>query len=338
MGKKKVCINHVCDDKQNEIANVINEHIKDNINNGLYTIDAVEDENSSRIQSNSISENFRLVKNGSSTIIEIPVVFYINYAYTTTADVVKYTDSFIKSLNDNYSKTSAIVPPKATPGKFAAQYNNFLALWSPVAITFVKLGIVYRQAYNITSSNTASIDSTVKSNSVPSANYGKTLNVWLVKFSNGLLGYAQFPWDLKTKPQYDGVVIDYRTIDPAFKYAPYNLNRTAVHEIGHWLGLYHTFQSNPITSASVIDTDKNNTISKGESTGDCISDTPPQANPTYGNPASKAATTWPTYSGQLVMFTNYMDYTDDVGMFMFTAEQAKKIVVMINTFRPLLAQ
>ncbi len=69
------------------------------------------------------------------------------------------------------------------------------------------------------------------------------LNLFVTDLSAcGLLGYSSWPWDLAKKGvTMDGVVIHYDTL-PGGQYKPYNLGRTGIHEIGHWLGLYHTFQ------------------------------------------------------------------------------------------------
>lgn len=70
-----------------------------------------------------------------------------------------------------------------------------------------------------------------------------TLNLYITDLSAcGLLGYSSWPWDLSKKGLVmDGVVIHYDTL-PGGNYKPYNMGRTSIHEIGHWLGLYHTFQ------------------------------------------------------------------------------------------------
>lgn len=72
------------------------------------------------------------------------------------------------------------------------------------------------------------------------------LNLYITDLSAcGLLGYSSWPWDLKNKGlQMDGVVIHFDTL-PGGNYKPYNMGRTTIHEIGHWLGLYHTFQVGP---------------------------------------------------------------------------------------------
>ncbi|KAK0543761.1 hypothetical protein OC845_005967 [Tilletia horrida] len=67
------------------------------------------------------------------------------------------------------------------------------------------------------------------------------LNIYTVNFQNGLLGFATFPQDYSSATWKDGVVIQYNSLPNGSLY-PYNLGRTATHEIGHWLGLYHVFQ------------------------------------------------------------------------------------------------
>ncbi|EAU80298.2 metalloprotease [Coprinopsis cinerea okayama7 len=99
-----------------------------------------------------------------------------------------------------------------------------------------------------------------------------TLNIYstdLVTAGPNLLGYASFPWDYSIEPQMDGVVIHWDTV-PGGGFAPYNLGMTLVHEVGHWLGLLHTFQG---TGCSP--------------TGDEVPDTPTENGPAFGCPIGR---------------------------------------------------
>ncbi|KAJ3502251.1 hypothetical protein NMY22_g18649 [Coprinellus aureogranulatus] len=98
------------------------------------------------------------------------------------------------------------------------------------------------------------------------------LNVYSVAFDDdenfGLLGYATFPWDYEGAPRDDGVVIHYDSI-PGGGFYPYNEGHTLTHELGHWVGLWHTFQGG----------------CSGQ--GDQVDDTPAESGPAYGCPVNR---------------------------------------------------
>ena len=138
------------------------------------------------------------------------------------------------------------------------------------------------------------------------------LNLWVCALTGGLLGYAQFPGGPEAT---DGVVINYRafgTIGTA--QAPFDKGRSATHEIGHYFNLRHIWGDTPDCSGS-----------------DMVADTPNCAGPNFGTP------TWPVVTcnngpnGD--MFMNYMDYTDDKAMFMFTAQQVIRMQTALDTLR-----
>jgi hypothetical protein len=141
----------------------------------------------------------------------------------------------------------------------------------------------------------------------------KYLNLWVCALTGGLLGYAQFPGG---PPATDGVVINYQAFGTkGTAAAPYNKGRTATHEIGHYLNLRHIWGDTPDCSGS-----------------DLVADTPNCAGPNYGAPKWPVVTCNNGPNGD--MFMNYMDYTDDAAMFMFTAQQVLRMRTALETARP----
>lgn len=138
------------------------------------------------------------------------------------------------------------------------------------------------------------------------------LNIYSTKIKGGILGYATFPQWYDGNPQDDGVVLLYNSV-PGGSAAPYNLGDTLVHEVGHWVGLYHTFQG----GCSEI------------GGGDRVSDTPPESGPTFGCPAN--VDTCP--SAGVDSLDNYMSYTDDACMDSWTRGQKRRMKQQMLAYR-----
>lgn len=238
----------------------------------------------------------------TGTVINIPVVVHV--VYNTSAQNI--SDAQIRSqidvLNEDFRKLNAdrVNTPSAFSSLAADVEINF-CLASKTPSGTATTGIV-RKSTTVTSFID---DDKVKYSSYGGDNAWNTsqyLNIWVCNLGSDLLGYAQFPGGPTAT---DGVVMLYSAFGrTGTVYSPYNKGRTATHEVGHWLNLRHIWGD----------------ASCGN---DLVGDTPTQQTSNYGCPSYPHRTCSNTTSGD--MFMNYMDYTNDGCMNMFTTGQKTRM-------------
>ncbi|MDB5253838.1 MAG: C-terminal target protein [Flaviaesturariibacter sp.] len=243
-------------------------------------------------------------------VYNIPVVVHV--LWNTSAQNISdaQIQSQIDVLNKDYqllNSDSALVPTAFKSLVADCRIQFCMAQRTPAGAATT--GIIRKQTTK-TSFNADTDDA--KSNGTGGDNAWDAslyLNLWVVPDitsggSSGILGYAQFPGGAAAT---DGVVIGYKYFGTTGTVvAPFNKGRTATHEVGHYLNLRHIWGDEAACAAD-----------------DLVGDTPLQADKNFGCPAFPKVDA--CSSGNGVMFMNYMDYTDDACMYMFSNGQKTRM-------------
>jgi hypothetical protein len=248
-----------------------------------------------------VAENPTSYRLLSSGIIEIPVV--VNVLYRTAGQNISAAQiqSQIDVLNKDYSATNSDYNLTST-------YNNVKS--GDVNVRFV-LDQVIRKSTTKKSWTTNDAMKKSSQGGINPTSPSTKLNLWVCNLGGGILGYAQFPGGSSAT---DGVVIDDNaTGTTGTAAAPFNKGRTATHEIGHWMNLRHIW---------------------GDATcgNDLVSDTPLHNTANFGCPAAGHKSTCTGTPVEMTM--NYMDYTDDACMYMFSAGQKTRMLAVFASGGP----
>ena len=244
---------------------------------------------------------------GTRAVVTIPVVVHIVYrnAAENISDAQVQTqidvlNADFRKLNSDVSKT-----PSVFAGLAADAEVNFCLAKRDVSGN-ASTGIMRYSSTRTTDWGTADAVKKPSSGGVAPWDASKYLNLWVCSIGGGILGYAQFPGGAAAT---DGVVTDYRYFGvTSGSAAPYNLGRTATHEVGHWLNLRHIWGD-------------------ANCGNDLVNDTPTQQTSNGGCPTFPKVTCSNGPNGD--MFMNYMDYTNDACMFMFSAGQKARMQAVL---------
>ena len=232
--------------------------------------------------------------------IEIPVVF--NVLYRTSAENISDARlaEQIAVLNADYAGTNTDV------SKTPSEFSTVAAGDTKVRFRLVK---TVRKSTTVRSWKTNDAMKKSSSKGIDATDPTQYFNIWVVGDMSSILGYATFPessglWN-------DGVVLAAPFVGVTGASAPYNLGRTATHEVGHYLNLRHIWGDANCGS-------------------DLVADTPTQTTANYGKPTYPLMNTCGGVS-RSVMFMNYMDYVDDAAMFMFSAGQKDRMQAVLTS-------
>lgn len=251
------------------------------------------------------------------TIITIPVVVHVLYntSLQNISDAQVYSQ--IDVLNEDYHRLNA--DTVNTPVIFQS-----IAADCEIQFCLAKQDPSGNYTTGITRTQTTKTSFDINTDDAKFTSLGginiwdknKYLNIWVVPAikdgsQTGILGYAQFPGGPTNT---DGVVIQYRNFGRIGSLTPYyNKGRTVTHEVGHWLNLLHIWGDDGYSCTG----------------SDYVDDTPNQADENYDCPNYPSA----SCSNTSDMYSNYMDYTDDACMNIFTNGQKLRMLAVMNGVR-----
>lgn len=246
-----------------------------------------------------------------STIITIPVVVHVVYNNDAMNISDDQINSQIEALNANYNKNNSDF------NKVPAAFSKFAGT-SNIRFELAKVDPNGRATNGITRKKSSreiwTSDDKVKSiahGGEASWDASSYLNIWICNTVSGLLGYSS---PVGAAADKDGIVIRFNAFGTRGNVtAPFHLGRTAVHEVGHWLNLKHLWGD-------------------GECGSDEVDDTPAQRTYNRGIPSFPfVSTACSSSTADGVMFMNFMDFTDDAGMMMFTNGQVSRMRNLFQT-------